>query len=123
MRGTLLGAIGVSGASSIEGTPARGSSDHSARYGGATYWFTSEAHRAKFESDPARHAPAFGGFCGYAASIGVFAPVNPLIYIIQTDRLVLQHTPQALELYKRDPEANLRRADENWPSLVARAGL
>ena len=107
----------------FDGTPARGAAEHAARYGGATYWFSSEAHRAKFESNPAHFAPAFGGFCGYAASLGRFAPVDPHIYLVQHDRLVLQHTPEALELYKRDPEASLRKADQNWPTLVARAGL
>lgn len=107
----------------LDGSPQQGSAEHAARYGGATYWFTSEAHRARFESQPARYAPAFGGFCGYAASIGVFAPVDPLIYVVQHDRLVLQHTPEALRLYKQDPESNLHKADRNWPELVARAGL
>ena len=107
----------------FEGTPAQGSPEHAARYGGATYWFTTESHRAKFENDPSHFAPAFGGFCGYAASIGVFAPVDPHIYLVQHDRLVLQHTPEALRLYRQDPEGSLHRADTNWPSLVARAGL
>lgn len=106
-----------------DGAPTRGVAEHAARYGGATYWFTSEAHRAKFESDPSHYAPAFGGFCGYAASIGRFAPVDPSIYVVQHDRLVLQHTPEALRLYQADAESSLRKADQNWPSLVARAGL
>ena len=106
-----------------DGKPERGAPEHSAHYGGATYWFTSEAHRGAFESSPARFAPAFGGFCGYAASIGVFAPVDPMIYVVQDDRLILQHTAQALSLYNKDPVASLKRADANWPGLVLRAGL
>lgn len=107
----------------FEGAPSRGDAAHAARYGGATYWFTSEEHRAKFERSPSEFAPSFGGFCGYAASIGVFAPVDPNIYLVQHGRLVLQHTAEALRLYRQDPEGSLLRADANWPRLVERAGL
>jgi YHS domain-containing protein len=107
----------------LEGTPVRGLPEHAARYGGATYQFASEANRARFESDPARYAPAFGGFCGYAASIGRIAPVDPSIFLIIDGRLVLQHTREALDLFNRDPRTSLTAADRNWPTLVARAGL
>lgn len=106
-----------------EGTPTRGLPQHAARYGGATYQFTSEANRAKFERDPVRYAPAFGGFCGYAASIGRIAPIDPSIFLFVDDRLVLQHTREALDLFNRDPRTSLTAADRNWPTLVARAGL
>ena len=117
-----LALAGYDPISYFEGAPVAGSPDHYARYGGATYLFTSEAHRARFEGSPAHYAPAFGGFCGYAASIGVFAPVDPHLYLVIHDRLVLQHTAQALQLFNRDPEASLRQADANWPALSARAG-
>lgn len=107
----------------LEGTPTLGSAERAARYGGATYQFVSEANRAKFESDPARYAPAFGGFCGYAASIGRIAPINPSIFVIVDGQLVLQHTREALDLFNRDPHKSLTAAEHNWPKLVARAGL
>lgn len=107
----------------FEGTPARGSAEHAARFGGATYWFTSGEHRATFEREPSRYAPAFGGFCGYAASIGRIRPVTPSIYQIIDDRLVLQHSQEAYDLFNRDPNASLAQADQRWPDLVARAGL
>jgi YHS domain-containing protein len=123
---TTAEGVAISGYDPIsyrEGAPVRGSTDHAARYGGASYWFASEAHRATFESNPAKYAPSFGGFCGYAASIGVIAPIDPMIYLVQNDRLILQHTANALELYEKDPLGSLKRADQNWPELVARAGL
>jgi YHS domain-containing protein len=120
-QGVAIG--GYDPISYLENRPQRGVPEHAARYGGATYWFVSEAQRAKFESDPARHAPAFGGFCGYAASIGTFAPVDPTLFVLVDGRLVLQHTPEALRLFARDTKQNLARADAHWPALVARAGL
>lgn len=44
---------------------------------GALYYFASAEHKARFEANPAAYAPAFGGYCGYAASIGKVRPANP----------------------------------------------
>ncbi len=106
-----------------EGTPARGAPEHAAWYGGARYLFVSDEHRGTFERDPARYAPAFGGFCGYAASIDRLRPIDPLLFSIVHDRLVVQHSEDALTRWSADPEGSLARADANWPHLVARAGL
>jgi YHS domain-containing protein len=105
------------------GAPQKGDATIEAVYDGARYWFTSQAHRETFERDPARYAPAFGGYCGYAASINKVSPVDPKIYQIIDGRLVLQHTPKAYELFNKDAKHNLARADRNWPGLVKRRGV
>ncbi|HEY6877672.1 MAG TPA: YHS domain-containing (seleno)protein [Polyangiales bacterium] len=107
----------------FDGAPTLGRPEHASRYGGALYHFASEANRARFEGDPARYAPLFGGFCGYAASLGVFAPIDPSQYLIMEGRLVLQRSAEALALFNRAPRQNLARANANWPQMVGRAGL
>lgn len=102
--------------------PLAGLPEHAAVFDGATYWFVSEDNRRTFESDPSRYTPAFGAFCGYAASINRVSPTDPLIYQIIDGRLVLQHTDEAYRLFNRDAAANLGRADANWPRLVDRNG-
>jgi YHS domain-containing protein len=104
------------------GTPAKGDPAITAQYNGVTYRFTSQDHRATFEMNPAKYVPAFGGYCGYAASINKVSPVNPEIWQIIDGRLVLQHTPRAYELFNQDAGGNLARADKNWPGLVQRRG-
>jgi YHS domain-containing protein len=102
--------------------PVKGDPRFMAVYNGATYRFVSMENRVAFESDPARYAPAFGGYCGYAASINKISPVNPMIYQIIDGRLVLQHTDEAYRLFNKNPERSLARADMNWPRLVERKG-
>ncbi len=102
--------------------PMRGSPEFEAVYNGARYQFVSMDHRVTFEQDPAHYAPQFGGYCGYAASIQKVSPVNPLIYQVIDDRLVLQHTDEAYRLFNKDARASLARADKNWPGLVQRRG-
>jgi len=91
-------------------------------YDGARYHFASAEHRDTFERDPLRFIPAFGGYCGYAASINKISPVDPTIFQIIDGRLVLQHTPKAYALFNEDAPASLARADRNWPGLVAKKG-
>jgi hypothetical protein len=79
-----------------------------------------KAHKDAFEKDPARYLPAYGGFCGYAASIDRVSPVDPTIWQIVDGRLVLQHTPEAYRLFNQDVAGNKARADRNWPGLSHR---
>lgn len=102
----------------VDGAPKLGDPAIEATYGGARYHFASQEHREMFERDPARYAPSFGGYCGYAASINKLSPIDPLIWQILDGRLVLQHTKKAYELFNKDAKAALARADGNWPELV-----
>ena len=63
--------------------------------------------------------PAYGGFCGYAASIDKVSPVDPKIFQIHEGRLILQHTPKAYRLFNEDLAGNVARADRNWPGPAA----
>lgn len=105
-----------------EHRPVPGRTEFESNYNGAVYRFASMANRVTFESEPDRYVPAFGGYCGYAASIDKVSPVNVHIFQVIDGRLVLQHTPKAYRLFNEDAPAALARADQNWPGLVARRG-
>lgn len=98
----------------------KGDSNYTARYNGATYWFSSQEHADLFKESSAKYAPQYGAFCGYAVSLNKLRPVNPEIFQIKDGRLILQHTQQAYELFNRDLNVNANLADKNWPGLVAK---
>ncbi len=100
------------------GRPLKGNPEIMATYNGAMYHFVSQENREVFERDPTRYEPQFGGYCGYAASINKVSPVNINIFQIINDRLVLQHTQKAYDLFNKNPQASLSKADMNWPDLV-----
>ncbi|MBI5385607.1 MAG: YHS domain-containing protein [Verrucomicrobia bacterium] len=104
-----------------DGKPAKGDPKIEATYNGALYHFVSQEHRETFERSPAKYAPAFGGFCGYAASINKVKPVDVNLWSIVDDRLILQHSKKAVELWNKDVRGNLDMADRNWPGLVEHA--
>ena len=97
----------------------KGEQQFSAQYKSAVYWFASAEHAALFKQDPARYAPQYGAFCGYAVSIGKLRPVDPMIYQIVNGRLILQHTQEAYDLFNKDLVASTAKADKNWPLIVA----
>jgi len=102
-----------------DGKPARGDKKIEATFNGALYHFVSQEHRATFEKDPTKYAPAYGGFCGYAASVGKVRPANPLIWSIVDGQLIVQHTKGADELWRKDVAGNKVKADKYWPPLIA----
>jgi YHS domain-containing protein len=101
-----------------DGKPARGDAKIEATFNGALYHFVSQEHREIFEKAPTKYAPAYGGFCGYAASIGKVRPANPLLWSIVDGQLIVQHTKGAVELWEKDVPGNKAKADKLWPRLV-----
>jgi len=100
------------------GEPAKGDPKIEATFNGALYRFTSQAHREAFEKEPKKFAPAYGGYCGYAASVGKVRPANPLLWSIVDGQLIVQHTKGAAELWEKDVTGNKAKADMLWPRLV-----
>ncbi len=102
--------------------PVKGAAKFVSEYEGARYYFASAEHKALFDMNPSKYVPAYGGYCGYAASIDRLSPVSPEVFQIEEGKLVLQHNKKAFDLFNKDLKANVVRADQNWPGLVVRNG-
>ena len=101
-----------------EQKPVKGKPQFRATYNGATFWFASAEHAEIFKNEPAKYAPQYGAFCGYAVSIGKLRPVDPTIYQVENGRLILQHTQEAFDLFNKDLKKSVQKADMKWPGLV-----
>lgn len=101
-----------------DGKAEKGDPQYEARYNGATYWFTSEAHASMFKDHPEMFAPQYGAFCGYAMSLGKLRPINPEIFDVIDGRLILQHSQDAYEQFHKDVAGVTAKADANWPIQV-----
>lgn len=102
--------------------PAAGTADHASKHGGATYRFASAEHKATFDADGQKYAPQFGGYCAYAASQNRLSPSDPQVWRIVDGKLLVFTNLQFRELFDKDPTAHKRKADENWPGLLAKHG-
>jgi YHS domain-containing protein len=98
--------------------PVKGTPTFSARYNGATYWFSSESNAHMFKDHPEMFAPQYGSFCGYAMSLNKLRPIDPTIFQIVDGRLILQHTTDAFRQFNKDIPGNTAKADKNWPGQV-----
>jgi YHS domain-containing protein len=101
------------------GAPAKGDPQITATHDGVTYRFSSAANKALFESDPARYAPQFGGYCAWAVSQGYTAPIDPEAFQIVDGRLLLQYSLGVRTKFSKDTTGNLAKADANWPKIAA----
>jgi len=63
-------------------------------------------------------APQYGSFCGYAMSLGKLRPIDPNFWQIIDGRLILQHTQEAYDLFNKDTQGNVAKADTNWPEQI-----
>ncbi|MBL7737924.1 MAG: YHS domain-containing protein [Chitinophagaceae bacterium] len=96
----------------------KGDPKYSARYNGATYWFSSEANATMFKDHPEMFAPQYGAFCGYAMALNKLRPINPELFDVIEGKLILQHSPDAYTQFHKNLAGNINKADNNWPGQV-----
>src|SRR5258705_5598244 len=106
----------------MDNKPTKGNPKFQSEYEGAKYYSASADHKSLFDANPVKYAPAYGGYCGYAASIDRLSPISPEWFQILDGRLVLQHNKKAFDKFNAELKDNVVKADQNWPGLVARNG-
>lgn len=106
-------------------TAERGNKNHAVEHEGVTYYFSSEANKAKFTENPNKYKPEYGGWCAYAigAAKAKF-PVDPETFKIVDGKLYLffndfnKGEPFNTIIPWNEKEAELRvAADKNWGSM------
>lgn len=102
------------------GKPTQGSADFSANYQGATWQFASAENLEMFNADPAKYAPAYGGWCSAGASKGKKVPTKPDLWAIVDGQLYLNSSPAAHnDLFLADTETVIRKGETNWKTIFA----
>ena len=102
------------------GKPTKGSAKYSASYQGATWHFASKDNLERFKSEPAKYAPAYGGWCSAGASKGKKVPTKPDLWAIVDGQLYLNSSPKAHnDLFLADTEGVIRKGESNWKRIFA----
>jgi hypothetical protein len=78
---------------------------------------TSAANRDAFAADPARFAPAYGGFCAYGTSRGYKVSTAPEAFDLVDGRLYLNHSVAVQATWRKDRPGYIAAADAAWPTL------
>ena len=95
----------------------KGSPDITYEWAYVTWRFASEENRELFAADPEKYIPAYGGHCAYAMSRGFEAPPRPDSWTIIDGRLYLNNNQKSFEIWERDTEGNIDKADLNWVEI------
>jgi YHS domain-containing protein len=100
--------------------PVKGKPEISARADGALYFFATKEHRDMFKKEPAKYEPQFGGYCAYGVAHNKLVKIDPAAFQIVDDKLLLQYSKSIVSDFNEDKDANLAKANENWPGLVTK---
>lgn len=100
-----------------ESKPVKGQPAFSVVWQGATWRFSSAAHRDLFQKTPEKYAPQFGGFCAWAVSRNYTADIDPAAWTVAGGRLFLNYSLRAQEMWLKDRDGNIAKGDANWPAL------
>ncbi len=103
-----------------EGRPLKGSAEHSVEWQGAEWLFASAENREKFEQDPERYAPQYGGYCAYAVAQGTTATIDPEAWSIVEGKLYLNYSTSVHNRWRKDIPGYIEKADDNWPEVLER---
>jgi YHS domain-containing protein len=99
------------------GKPTVGSEKFEATYEGVRYRFSNVENRQAFLKEPAKYAPAYGGFCAMGASLGKKFDGDPNYWKIVNGKLYVNVGADADKLWKEDVPANISKGDQNWPAI------
>lgn len=81
------------------GAPTKGSPNITSEWNGATWLFSTAEHRALFDADPEKYAPAFGGHCAVAQVFGSELRGSAKRWRIENGRLYINKNLLAASMF------------------------
>lgn len=97
--------------------PTKGVAEWKYEHDGAVYKFASEDNKMAFKADPAKYAPAFGGWCTVGASKGKKIATQPELFAVVDGTLYLNSSDGAHKLFKKDKPGTIETAETNWTEI------
>ena len=102
------------------GQPTLGSGQFTSEYQGVIWRFASAGNRDLFAANPAKYAPAYGGWCSAGASKGKKVVTKPEFWKIVDGQLYLNSTEAAHKnLFLADTANVIRKGETNWKVIYA----
>ncbi|MBK8225766.1 MAG: YHS domain protein [Flavobacteriales bacterium] len=96
----------------------KGSPQVALAHKGATFLFSSTAHRDLFRRDPGRYLPQYGGWCAFAmGDSGKKVEVDPETFKVKEGKLYLFYNAffnNTLTSWNQDEPRLRAKADRNW---------
>lgn len=97
----------------------KGSPEFQTEYEGAVFSFASAENLARFEADPERFLPQYGGYCAYGMSRNYVVSSDPEAFTLVDGKLYLNYSLKVRNTWSKDIPGNISRADTNWADKLA----
>lgn len=119
-KGVVIGGYDVT--SYFDNAPVKGMKEYASSYEGATFYFASKGNKQKFEVNPKKFIPQYGGYCAYAIGLkNEKVKIDPETYEIRDGKLYMFYNSwgvNTLNLWNKEGAEKLKaRADENWKNI------
>lgn len=101
----------------VAGKPMKGREDITVKWDGITYRFANYVNRKKFQKNPKRYLPQYGGFCAFGMAQNQKIDVDPLAWEVSDGKLYLNYTKKTHEVWKLNQQDNIKEANQNWMVL------
>lgn len=99
------------------GRPVMGNGSHASVYNDGVYLFINEENKALFDKNPAKYAPAYGGWCAFGISAGKKFHGDPLVWEIVDGKLYVNLNNKIKGLWAKDIPGFIKSADIKWEEI------
>ena len=107
-----------------DGVPVKGSKEFTVKYNGVDYHFASAENAERFQIDPAKFVPQYGGHCAWALGANSrLAPGDATVYKIVDGKLYLNFSKEVQVNWEKDIPGFIKGADEAWPKIDPKASF
>ena len=113
----LVGVQGYDPVSYQDGHPLKGNGHNVAIHDEVVYIFANASNKRTFMSNPEKYIPAYGGFCAYGVAVGKKLVGDPMVWHIVNGKLYLNLDRKVQQLWEKDMESNIQKADRRWPDV------
>lgn len=101
----------------------KGSKKFKSEYKKVAYYFTSAEQKKKFDANPTKYLPQYGGYCAFGIYAGAKFRVDPNNFLVKDGKyyLYLNNVEvNAKDLWVKENHSSLvKKSDTNWKKLRA----
>lgn len=98
--------------------PLRGNGHYLAEHDGVTYLFANKDNQQKFEANPEKYVPAYGGYCAFGVSVGKKFVGDPEVWRVVDGKLYLNLDVDIQSQWLKDVPGRIKTADSKWKRIA-----
>ena len=103
-----------------QGGPRKGLAKFAVSHKGVKWRFSSAENKARFEANPAKYEPAYGGYCAYGVAQGYLVKIEANAWKIVDGKLYLNYDSNVQRLWSKRPAAYIQRANAKFGKLISK---